>query len=108
LVATGKPYLPSDVWLNVNFPSVSAAQCSSPENVAFVLSRIHVAVPLITPDDVTTCGSSRLPSEIAVSLTSGCYASVSVGVASTKEDANSTIQAVALKKLSKLLTCLPS
>lgn len=72
-----------------------------------MLSRIHVAIPLITPDDVTTCGSSRLPSEIAVSLTSGCYASVSVGVADTKGDANATMQGVVLKKLSTLLTCLP-
>ncbi|KAJ5833965.1 hypothetical protein N7474_002276 [Penicillium riverlandense] len=108
LIAAGKPYLPSDVWLNVNFPSVSDSQCSRPEDIAFVLSRIHIAVPFITPDDVRTCGTSRLPSEIAVSLASGCYASVSVGVASTKEDANSTVQAVALKKLSKILTCLPT
>lgn len=72
-----------------------------------MLSRIHVAIPLITPDDVTTCGSSRLPSEIGVSLASGCYASVSVGVAGTKEDANATMQGVILKKLSPLFTCLP-
>jgi hypothetical protein len=90
----------------VNFPAVSS-ECSKAEDFSFVLSRIHVAIPLITPDDVTTCGSSRLPSEIAVSLTSGCYASVSVGMADTKGDANATTQGVVLKKLSTLLTCLP-
>lgn len=106
LVASGKPYLPDDIWLNVNLPAVSD-QCSTPDDVAFVLSRIHVAVPLLTPNDVNTCQSSRLPSEIAVALTSGCYASVSVGVASNKDDANATMQAVVLKKLGNLLTCLP-
>lgn len=108
LIASGKPYLPNDVWLNVNFPSVSDKECKAPADFSFVLSRIHVAVPLVTPDDVKTCGGSRLPSEIAVSLASGCYASVSVGVAGNKEDANATTQAVVLKKLNNLLTCLPS
>ncbi|KAJ5433630.1 uncharacterized protein N7458_012786 [Penicillium daleae] len=105
LVAAGRPYLPNDIWLNVNFGAV-LSECRTAEDFSFVLSRIHVAVPLITPDDVTTCGSSRLPSEIAVSLTSGCYASVSVGVAGTKGDANATMQGVVLKKLSNILTCL--
>ncbi|KAJ5152566.1 uncharacterized protein N7482_009044 [Penicillium canariense] len=106
LVASSRPYLPNDIWLNVNFPSVSS-ECNTAADFSFVLSRIHVAVPLITPDDVTTCGSSRLPSEIGVFLISGCYASVSVGMAGTKEDANATMQGVVLKKLSSLLTCPP-
>ncbi|KAJ5885533.1 hypothetical protein N7495_010043 [Penicillium taxi] len=106
LIDSGTPYLPDDVWLNVNFPSVSDSECSSAADFNFVLTRIHVALPLITPDDVTTCGSSRLPSEYALALTSGCYASVSVGIASTKEDANATIQGVVLNKLSNLLTCI--
>ncbi|CAI7593180.1 unnamed protein product [Penicillium pancosmium] len=107
LIAAGKPYLPNDIWLNVNFPSVSDSECTKAEDISFVLSRIHVAVPLITPDDVTTCGGDRLPSEIGVSLTSGCYASVSVGMAGTKGDANATMQEIVLKKFSNLLTCLP-
>ncbi|KAK5807724.1 hypothetical protein VI817_001982 [Penicillium citrinum] len=107
LVATGIPYLPNDIWLNVNFPSVSETKCASSEDISFVLSRIHVAVPLITPDDVTTCGGNRLPSEIGVSFASGCYASVSVGMAGTKEDANATMQGVVLKKLGDVFTCLP-
>ncbi|KAJ5110407.1 hypothetical protein N7532_000942 [Penicillium argentinense] len=106
LVAAGKPYLPNDIWLNVNFPSVSDSECTKAEDISFVLSRIHVAIPLITPDDVNTCGDDRLPSEIKVSLTSGCYASVSVGLAGSKEDANATMQGEVLKKLGSLLTCL--
>ncbi|KAJ5691771.1 hypothetical protein N7462_001194 [Penicillium macrosclerotiorum] len=106
LVASGTPYLPDDVWINVNFPSVSS-ECNATQDFSFVLSRIHIALPLITPDDVTTCGSSRLPSELEIALESGCYASVSVGMAGTKGDANATIQGVVLEKLSDLLTCLP-
>ena len=90
----------------MNFGAVSSS-CQTAADFSFVLSRIHVAIPLITADDVTTCGSSRLPSEIAVALTSGCYASVSVGLASTKGDANATMQGVVLKKLNNILTCLP-
>ncbi|KAJ5101255.1 Survival protein SurE-like phosphatase/nucleotidase [Penicillium alfredii] len=107
VVSAGKPYLPKDVWLNVNFPSVSKLECNRPSDFAFVLSRIHAAIPVITPDDVTTCGSSRLPSELEVILHSGCYASVSVGMAGTKNDANATTQEAVLKKLGKFLTCLP-
>lgn len=94
------------MWLNVNFGSVSDSECSSADDFKFVLSRIHIAVPLITPDDVTTCGRSRLPSELKVSLESGCYASISVGLASNKSDANATMQEVVLKKLGGILTCL--
>lgn len=107
VVAAGKPYLPEGIWLNVNFGSVSDSECTNPQDFSFVLSRIHVAVPLITPHDVTTCGSTRLPSEIEVSLASGCWASVSVGLASSKSDANVTMQGVVLQKLGNLLTCLP-
>ncbi|OOQ84735.1 5'/3'-nucleotidase SurE family protein [Penicillium brasilianum] len=106
LIASGVPYLPNDIWLNVNFGAVSSS-CQTAEDFSFVLSRIHVAIPLITPDDVTTCGGSRLPSELAIALASGCYASISVGVASTKGDANATMQGVVLNKLSNILTCLP-
>jgi hypothetical protein len=107
VVAAGKPYLPDGIWLNVNFGSSSDSECTNPHDFSFVLSRIHVAVPLITPDDVTTCGGDRLPSEIEVSLASGCWASVSVGLASSKNDANATMQGVVLQKLGNLLTCLP-
>ena len=106
LIASGTPYLPADVWLNVNFPDVSDSNCANPDDFRFVLSRIYPAIPLITDDDVETCGSKHLPSERRVLGTSGCYASVSVGMASTKEDANATTQEVVLDKLGNFLTCL--
>ncbi|CAF9912606.1 MAG: hypothetical protein HETSPECPRED_000985 [Heterodermia speciosa] len=107
LAATAKPYLPSNIWLNVNYPSVSSSTCSSPTKFKFVLSRINSAGSG-TAADVNTCGSTRLPTETTVVNTSGCYASISVGVATTKGDATAAQQAVVLGKLKKLLSCLPS
>lgn len=108
LLASGTPYLRQDIWLNVNFPRVTDDKCSSVEDFKFVLSRIHIARPLITVDDVEICGKKRLPSELEVLfLTPGCYASVSVGIASEKTNANSTMQGVVLEKLGGLLSCLP-
>jgi 5'/3'-nucleotidase SurE len=109
LIASGTPYLPQGIWLNVNFPDVSDSACNDMRDFEFVLSRIYAAIPLITPDDVSTCGSTRLPTETdVVGTTSGCFVSVSVGDASSKLDADATSQAVVLDKLSGLLTCLPS
>lgn len=103
LVASGTPYLPQDVWLNVNFPSVSDSSCTSPDDFHFVLSRLHFT---LADDDVETCGSTRLPTETHVIESSGCYASVSVGMADDKKDANATTQKVVLDKLGSFLTCL--
>lgn len=109
LVASGKPYLPSGTWLNVNFPASTAGMsCSAASDFKFVLSRIFAAIPRFTPDDVTMCGSDRLPEESKVVGAEGCYASISVGVARTKLDANATQQAVVLGKLQSILSCLPS
>lgn len=108
LIASGKPYLPAGTWLNVNFPASTDTSCSSASDFEFVLSRIFGAT-IFTPDDVDTCGSSRLPEESdVVDTEGGCYASISVGVASTKLDANATQQAVVLEKLGSILSCLPS
>ena len=108
LVSSGKPYLPSNTWLNVNFPAVGATTCSSTSDFKFVLSRIHTAVPLITAPDVETCNNGgRLPTETKVVGTAGCYASVSVGISSSKLDATAAEQAVVLQKLKPILSCLP-
>ncbi|KAL4992671.1 survival protein sure-like phosphatase/nucleotidase [Aspergillus falconensis] len=104
VVSGGTPYLPDDVWLNVNFPSVEG--CSTADDFSFVLSRIFTAFPLITADDVETCGSTRLPTESDVVGTDGCYVSISVGAAD-KTDADATSQGVVLEKLGDLLSCLP-
>jgi 5'/3'-nucleotidase SurE len=105
LVGSGKPYLPSNIWLNVNFPAVSSSTCSSTRNFKFVLSRINSAT---SSSDVVTCNNGgRLPTETSVVNTAGCYASISVGVASTKADATAANQKVVLNKLSSILSCLP-
>ncbi|KAK4548929.1 hypothetical protein LTR36_008702 [Oleoguttula mirabilis] len=108
LVSSGKPYLPSGVWLNVNYPAVNATTCSSTADFSFVLSRINDAIPILTPADVVTCNNGgRLPTETHVVDTAGCYASISVGVATTKLDASDAAQMIVLAKLSSILSCLP-
>jgi hypothetical protein len=83
--------------------------CSSVSDFKFVLSRIHVAVPLLAPKDVTTCDNGgRLPTETSVINTPGCYAAISVGLASNKLDAGAAEQAFVLDKLQSILSCLPS
>ena len=71
-----------------------------------MLSRIAGAVAGITPADVLTCGSTRLPTETNVVGTSGCWVSVSVGDAGNKLDASEAEQAVVAGKLKGLLSCL--
>ena len=107
LLGSGAPYLPSGIWLNVNYPTVSSTTCATTRQFKFVLSRINSATGS-TPADVSTCGSTRLPTESKVVGTSGCYASISVGVAPTKGDASAAQQAVVLGKLGKILSCLPA
>lgn len=105
LVASGAPYLPNGIWLNVNFPATT--DCKSVSDFSFVLSRIHTAVPLVSGTDVVTCNNGgRLPTEATVVGTDGCYASISVG-GTNKRDADAADQAIVLGKLSKILTCLP-
>lgn len=106
LVASGKPYLPDGIWLNVNYPDVTSSTCSSAAQFKFVLSRINSAT-IFTAKDVTTCGSNRLPTETSVVDTNGCFASISVGVASNKSDASADDQATVLAKLQSILSCLP-
>lgn len=108
LIAPGKPYLPANTWLNVNFPAVSSTRCASANQFRFVLSRINSASSGAAAD-VRTCGSSRLPTESkVVGTTGGCYASISVGVASTKGDASAAVQTVVLGKLRGIFSCLPA
>ncbi|KAJ4421728.1 hypothetical protein N0V82_003572 [Gnomoniopsis sp. IMI 355080] len=106
LLASGAPYLPNGIWLNVNYPAVSSSTCSSAAQFKFVLSRIYSAT-FLTGDDVTSCGSNRLPTESSVVGTSGCFASISVGDASDKTDASASDQATVLAKLQPILSCLP-
>ena len=103
VIASGKPYLPEDVWLNVNFPEVTES-CSDARQFKWVLSRINVG--LFSAPDVQHCGSNRLPSELDIFSRKGCLVSVSVGDANDKSTASADKQAIVLKKLGGMLTCL--
>ncbi|QIW98871.1 hypothetical protein AMS68_004389 [Peltaster fructicola] len=99
LVSYGKPYLPRNIWLNVNYGE-SSSSCSSSNDFKFVLSRILPAIPIITKEDLLICDNNgRLPTERMVVKTPGCFASISVGEASTKSTADAHTQAVVYNKL---------
>ncbi|KAI4869032.1 sure-like protein [Hypoxylon rubiginosum] len=100
----GAPYLPEDVWLNVNFPKVEG-DCTDPANFEWVLSRINPG--LFSEQDVEWCGGTRLPTESSVIDAGGCRISVSVGDSTDKTTAPAEKQAVVLEKLSSMFTCLP-
>ena len=104
LVDAGSPYLPDNVWLNVNFPKVED-NCTDAGNFKWVLSRINSGS--LSAPDTETCGSDRLPTESDVVGRDGCYIAVSVGDANDKTTAAADQQAVVLRKLGDLLTCLP-
>lgn len=108
LVESGAPYLADNLFLNVNFPAAGlGTSCTSVGQFKFVLSRIYTAT-LISGKDVVTCGNGgRLPTETKVVGTAGCYASVSVGHANDKLDADASEQASVLAKLGSILSCLP-
>lgn len=102
LIASGKPFLPSDTWLNVNFPDSTSSSCTKASQFQFVLSTISSTT---SPD--TKCGGD-LPLEADVVGADGCYASISVAVASTKADASASVVQGVQKKLNGILSCLPS
>ncbi|KAK3994319.1 survival protein sure-like phosphatase/nucleotidase [Cladorrhinum sp. PSN332] len=104
VIKSGKPYLPEDVFLNVNFPKVEG-ECTDATKFKFVLSRINLG--WFSAPDTNTCGTTRLPIDMSVVNTSGCYVSISVGDANDKTTAPAEKQAVVLNKLKSLLTCLP-
>ncbi|KOS17227.1 Acid phosphatase [Escovopsis weberi] len=104
VLASGAPYLPPDVFLNVNFPKVEG-QCTTFESFRWVLSRVDPG--WFSAPDVHWCGSTRLPTELDVIGTDGCYISVSIGDAADKTTINDDRQDAVLAKLKDILTCLP-
>ncbi|KAL1869509.1 hypothetical protein Plec18167_007807 [Paecilomyces lecythidis] len=89
LLASGRPYLPNGTYLNVNFPSAgSGTKCTDVADFKFVLSRIRSS----GGSTVSACNNDTLPTETSVVGTDGCYVSVSVGNASTKNDATADDQ----------------
>ena len=107
LLSSGVPYLPTDIWLNVNYPASTSTSCASASDFSFVLSRIFDAT-VFSGSDAVTCGNGgRLPTETTVVGTSGCYASISVGSTNLDIDASAADQTVVLQKLGSILSCLP-
>lgn len=100
LLANSGAILPSGITLNVNFAATTS--CTSAASYKFVLTRI---ASISFSSDVTTCGTSRLPTE-SNAITQGCIATVSVMNASTKGDVSAANQAIVLAKLSPILSCL--
>lgn len=103
LTATTKPWLPSGVGLNVNFPAISST-CAKVSDFQFVLTRLYWN-PL--RKDVVTCNNGgHLPDETPTLGTSGkCYVTISAFDASNKRDASIEEQAAVLDKLSSVLVC---
>lgn len=105
VIESGTPYLPDDVFLNVNFPSASG-DCTDASAFKWVLSRINPGE--LSAPDVEWCGSDRLPTESDVEGEDGCYISISIGDASDKTTVNDVDrQTTVLNKLQDILSCLP-
>ncbi|EHK42007.1 uncharacterized protein TrAtP1_011675 [Trichoderma atroviride] len=104
IISSGAPYLPPDVFLNVNFPKVDGS-CTDLSDFKWVLTRINPGY--FSPPDVSFCGGERLPTELSVITHGGCLISVSVANAKDKTTASTDSQAVVLEKLRSMLTCLP-
>ncbi|KAF8183740.1 sure-like protein [Mycena galopus ATCC 62051] len=100
LLASSAPILPSGISLNVNYPST--ASCTSAAAFNFVLTRINADSGAT---DVETCGTTHLPTESSVISKAGCFSTVSVFNASTKNDVDVATQAIVLAKLTSILTC---
>lgn len=105
IISSGAPYLPPDVFLNVNFPKVDGS-CTDLSDFKWVLTRINPGY--FSPPDVSFCGGERLPTELSVITHGGCLISVSVANAKDKTTASTDSQAVVLEKLNGILSCLPS
>jgi hypothetical protein len=111
IVASGAPYLPPGVWLNVNFPTVFNNRCRDPKSgysFNYILTRIE-AGGVQPPEllDVEWCGTKRLPDELRVLKRRGCFATISVGSANDTSTADTERQALVLERLKPILTCLP-
>ncbi|KAH7145944.1 survival protein sure-like phosphatase/nucleotidase [Dactylonectria estremocensis] len=103
VIDSGKPYLPADTFLNVNFPKVTGS-CTKASDFKWVLTRINPGT--FSAPDVEWCGDDRLPTETEVILGGGCHISVSIGDASDKTTVNDDRQATVLAKLKDILVCL--
>lgn len=105
VLSTAKPYLPTDVILNVNFPKVTDTECSDPSQFSWVLSRVNPGI--FSKKDVQWCGSDRLPTELSVYNSGKCRIPVSIVDARDKTTVNDVgVQQQVLDKLKPILSCL--
>jgi 5'/3'-nucleotidase SurE len=108
IINSGKPYLPANTFLNVNFPAVDANKCNNANQFKYIFTRINTGV--FSPRDAKWCGSTRLPWEADVILLRGnsCYVTISPGDANDKTDVNDVaVQQQIIDKLKPILSCLP-
>jgi 5'/3'-nucleotidase SurE len=107
ILESGKPYLPANVWLNVNFPKVEGA-CTKASDFKWVMTRINPPIPIIHWDeDTEICGSKNLPTEFDVMNRNDCYIAVTAGDALDKTTGSAEQQELVYQKLKSILTCLP-
>lgn len=106
VVASGAPYLPANVALNVNFPVSDATTCTQLSDYHFVQSRVNVDINPFTKD-VNQCGSDHLPTESSVIESGGCRVSVSAFWATSKLDVDKATQAAVRSKIGGLFECKP-
>lgn len=109
IIQSGKPYLPDNTWLNVNFPAVSSTKCNNVNQFKFIFTRINTGL-IGSAADITVCGTTaRLPWEADVAVIRGndCYVSISPGDANDKTTAAAAQQQIIYNKLKPILSCLP-
>ena len=109
IIKSGKPYLPDNTWLNVNFPAVSSTKCNNVNQFKFIFTRINTGLIGSAPD-IAVCGTSaRLPWEADVTVIRGndCYVSISPGDANDKTTVGAAQQQIIYNKLKPILSCLP-
>ncbi|KAL8377259.1 hypothetical protein RB595_008103 [Gaeumannomyces hyphopodioides] len=104
VVSTGKPYLPAQTFLNVNFPDISD-KCKSVGDFKWIMTRVMSG--LFSGNDAPTCGRNKMPAEFELMFNKDCFISVSVGDANDKTTAAPDKQQVVLDKLGDFLSCLP-
>ncbi|KAL6707724.1 hypothetical protein ACN47E_003845 [Coniothyrium glycines] len=105
IINSGKPYLPTNTWLNVNFPAVSDSSCNNARDFKYIFTRINSGI--FSSKDASWCGSTRLPTESDVVSRKGCYVTISPGDADDKTTVNdAAIQTQIINKLKPILSCL--
>ena len=99
----GRPFLPSNVFLNVNLPEVAEGKCDRLTTYGYILTRRDSHKHSTN----VRCYGSSLPTEKQVMDKEGCWVSISVLKGSNLLDAAPDRQADVAEVLFPLLSCLP-